>query len=78
MNKAATQKNLGDVEQRAAALASTYDTLLPFWMENRNPEPRVAVHFIELFQSLAEPPLLPVYTRLGPEFFGWLKQHAPT
>jgi hypothetical protein len=77
MNKAAAQKNLGDVIHRATALAAAYDTLLPFWMENRKPEPRLVGHFIGLFQSLTEPPLLPVYTRLGSEFFGWLKQHNP-
>lgn len=76
INKAAAQKGLGDVEQRGTALAAAYDILLPSWREDRKPEGSAVRHFLELFHSIVEPPFLPVYSRIGTQFFSWLKWHV--
>jgi hypothetical protein len=74
MNRAATQRNLGDVVERTKELLEKYDHVVPIWTQGKVIDRLNANAFMNLFTSLTELPLRGVYSLLGGGFFGWLQR----
>jgi hypothetical protein len=72
MNIAANKSGLGDVLDRRSKINDIYDELVALWTANEPANPQLRSKFMELFRSLVEAPLIPVYLRLGSSFFSWL------
>lgn len=69
----ANERQLGTVMERLDRLLELYDTVVDQWMLGSAPARGSANQFQSLFTSLVEPPLLPVYRKLGSDFFGWIR-----
>jgi hypothetical protein len=63
-------------EKRRALLAA-YDAVLPIWLQRGSSSAPSVVAFRRQFLELTEPPLLPVYLTLGPDFFAWVGVAKP-
>ena len=72
MDKEAEMRGLGNMKQREEAINPTYDQLVISWFNKQQPDAAIVSKFMALFNSLVEAPFLPIYHRLGRDFFGWL------
>jgi hypothetical protein len=67
-----TTGTVAEADARRAALLAGYDAVLPIWLARGSADQPPVVAFRKQFLALTEPPLLPVYLTMGPDFFTWL------
>lgn len=68
---------LGSPVERVEHLLTAYDPAVAAWDAGKDPDApeqrALRSTFRTWFYSLAEPFFLPVYRRIGPDFFGWIE-----
>ena len=72
IDTAARNAGLGGAVARSEELNPLYDYLVPAWLAGGPPDPAAAQRFIALFPTVALPPMLSIYRRVGDAFFSWL------
>jgi hypothetical protein len=67
-----TSGSVDEADAKRNALLAGYDAVLPIWLARGPADQPPVVAFRKQFLELTEPPLLPVYLTMGPDFFTWL------